>query len=61
METQTRLSRHNKFILVENITIFSVSSDDYIYIYIYIYVYIYNVCVYMRKMNNFENQIDMFH
>ena len=24
METQTRLSRHNKFILAENITIFSV-------------------------------------
>ena len=29
METQTQLSRHNKFILVENIiAIFSVSSDD---------------------------------
>ena len=29
METQTRLSRHNKFILAENIIgIFSVSSDD---------------------------------
>ena len=29
METQTRLSRHNKFISVENIiAIFSVSSDD---------------------------------
>ena len=29
METQTRLSRHNKFISVENIVgIFSVSSDD---------------------------------
>ena len=28
METQTRLSRHNKFILAENITILSVSSDD---------------------------------
>ena len=29
METQTRLSRHNKFISAENIiTIFSVSSDD---------------------------------
>ena len=29
METKTRLSRHNKFISVENIiTILSVSSDD---------------------------------
>ena len=29
METQTRLSRHNKFISAENIVgIFSVSSDD---------------------------------
>ena len=29
METQTQLSRHNKFILAENIVgIFSVSSDD---------------------------------
>ena len=29
METQTRLSRHNKFISAENIIgIFSVSSDD---------------------------------
>ena len=29
METQTRLSRHTKFILAENIVgIFSVSSDD---------------------------------
>ena len=49
METQTRLSRHNKFISAENIVgIFSVLSDDSftwsvlsqrcdIYIYIYIY------------------------
>ena len=29
MDTQTRLSRHNKFISVENITILSVSSDNY--------------------------------
>ena len=29
METQTRLSRHNKFISAENITILLVSSDDY--------------------------------
>ena len=29
METQTRLSRHNKFISAENIiTILSISSDD---------------------------------
>ena len=29
METQTRLSRHNKFISAENVVgIFSVSSDD---------------------------------
>ena len=31
METQTRLSRHNKFISVENITILCVSSDDYLH------------------------------
>ena len=31
METQTRLSRHNKFISAEYIiAIFSVSSDDYL-------------------------------
>ena len=29
METQSRLSHHNKFISVENITVLSVSSDDY--------------------------------
>ena len=31
METQTRLSHRYKFISVENITIFSVSSDDYLH------------------------------
>ena len=31
METQTRLSRHKKFISAENITILSVSSDDYLH------------------------------
>ena len=31
METQTRLSHQNKFISVENITILSVSSDDYLH------------------------------
>ena len=32
METQTRLSRHNKFISAENIiAILSVSSDDSLY------------------------------
>ena len=32
MESQTRLSPHNKFISVENIiTILSVSSDDYLH------------------------------
>ena len=49
METLTRLSRHNKFISAENITILSVSSDDYLHAslslqsskYIYIYIYIY--------------------
>ena len=30
METQTWLSCHNKFILVENITLLSVSSDDFL-------------------------------
>ena len=33
METQTRLSRHNKFISAENIiAIFSVSSDDSLHV-----------------------------
>ena len=31
METQTRLSCHNKFISAENITILFVSSDDYLH------------------------------
>ena len=31
METQTRLSRHNKFFSAVNITILSVSSDDYLH------------------------------
>ena len=31
METQTRLSRHIRFISVENITILFVSSDDYLH------------------------------
>ena len=30
METQSRLSRHYKFISAENITILSVSSDDFL-------------------------------
>ena len=31
METQTRLSRHNKIISAENITILTVSSDEYLH------------------------------
>ena len=31
METQTRLRRHNEFISAENITILSVTSDDYLH------------------------------
>ena len=31
METQTRLSRYYIFISAENITILSVSSDDYLH------------------------------
>ena len=31
METQTRLSCHTKFISAENVTILSVSSDDYLH------------------------------
>ena len=43
METQTRLIRHNKFILAENIiAIHSVSSDDILHAFLqYIYIYIY--------------------
>ena len=37
METQTRLSRHNKFISAENI----IRHNKFTYIYIYIYIYIY--------------------
>ena len=52
METQPRLSRHNKSISVENITILSVSSDDYLHASLslshYIYIYICMcVCVYV--------------
>ena len=32
METQTRLSRHDKFISAENINILSASSDDYLHV-----------------------------
>ena len=32
MDTQTRLSRHNKFISAENITLLSVSSDIYMFV-----------------------------
>ena len=31
METLTQFSRHNKFISAENVTIRSVSSDDYLH------------------------------
>ena len=31
METQTRLSRHNKFISAKNVTILSISLDDYLH------------------------------
>ena len=31
METQTWLSRYNKFISAENITILSISSDDFLH------------------------------
>ena len=42
METQTRLSHHNKFISVENIiTILSVLA----YIYVHIYVHIKHICL----------------
>ena len=34
METQTWLSCHNKFISTENITILSVSSDDFLYAFL---------------------------
>ena len=34
METQTWLSRHYKFISAENITILSVSSDDYLHAFL---------------------------
>ena len=34
METQTWLSRHNKFISAENIIILSVSSDDILHAFL---------------------------
>ena len=34
METQTRLSRHNKFISAENITRLSGSSDDFLHAFL---------------------------
>ena len=32
METQIQLGCHNKFISMENITILSISSDDYLHV-----------------------------
>ena len=61
METQTRLSRHNKFISAENIVgIFSVSSDDSFYIYAHIhihthtqlYMYVYRQAAYVSLCTN---------
>ena len=65
METQTRLSCHNKFISAGNITILSVSSDDYLHaslevadldadwISIYLSIYLSNVgvgaCLYVKN------------
>ena len=34
MKTQTRLSHHYEFISPENITLFSVSSDDYLHAFL---------------------------
>ena len=34
METQTRSSHHYKFILAKNITILSVSSDDFLHAFL---------------------------
>ena len=48
METQTRLSRHNRFISAENIiAILSVSSDDSLHasLLLYAFIYIYTVCI----------------
>ena len=66
METQTWLSYHNKFISAENITILSVSSDDFLHAfldvaeqqmwswtltgYIYIYIYILAAGYCLRKI-----------
>ena len=60
METQTRLSRHNKFISAENIiAILSVSSDDslhaslpsiYIYIYILLFMPGYTVITFLYQL-----------
>ena len=42
METQTRLSRHNKFISAENIiAMYNIMRILFLHIYIYIYIYIY--------------------
>ena len=41
METQTRLSHHDKFISAKNITILSISSDDYLHASLSSYIYIY--------------------
>ena len=46
METQTRLSRHNKFISPENIVGIYICIHIYTYIY-YIYAYIY-IYIYIR-------------
>ena len=52
METRTWLSRHCKFILVENITILSVSSDDFLHAFLEVAEQqMWNYSLYLKNKN----------
>ena len=58
MEIKTWLNCHNKFILTENITVLSVSSDDFLHAILevadqYMYIYIY---MNMKKKTKYSKE-----
>ena len=57
METQTWLSCHNKFISAGNITILSVSSDDFLYAILEVAEQkMWNYSSYMKKKKDLNSQ-----
>ena len=60
METQTRLSRRNKFISAENIVgIFSVLKSQRTHADIYIYIYI--ITIYSLEFFLYQRKLKVFH